>query len=83
MKKQIIKLLAVVAVVAVAGWNYMHSENRGYYSDLALENIEALAEDEWEDDLYHKFYCGGNNNYYKCTVVSGESCEGPNPPYPC
>ena len=34
MKKQIIKLLAVVAVVAIAGWNYMNSENDVQMSDL-------------------------------------------------
>lgn len=40
------KLLAVVAVVAAAGWNYMHSENGVQMSDLALANVEALAEGE-------------------------------------
>ena len=46
MKKQIIKLLAVVAVVAIAGWNYMNSENGVQMSDLTLDNIEALAQGE-------------------------------------
>ena len=46
MKKQIIKLLAVVAVVAIAGWNYMNSENDVQMSDLTVDNIEALADGE-------------------------------------
>ena len=57
MKKQIIKLLAVVAVVAIAGWNYMNSENGVQMSDLTLDNIEALAQGEIELE----FICEGSN----------------------
>ncbi|MBO5224853.1 MAG: hypothetical protein J6B46_00345 [Parabacteroides sp.] len=60
MKKQIIKLLAVVAVVAIAGWNYMNSENDVQMSDLTLDNIEALAQGEIELE----FICVGS--YYEC-----------------
>ena len=56
MKKQIIKLLAVVAVVAIAGWNYMNSENDVQMSDLTLDNIEALAQGEIELE----FICVGS-----------------------
>lgn len=68
------KLLAVVAVVAAAGWNYMHSENKGYYSDLVLENIEALAEDE-SNSSDCDTYCSPDSRY-NCFIFYGEETEG-------
>ena len=35
-----------MAVVITAGWNYMQVGNDVQLSDLALENIEALADEE-------------------------------------
>ena len=43
MKKQMIKIVAVIALIATAGWNITQSEKEGALSDLALENIDALA----------------------------------------
>ena len=43
MKKQMIKIVAVIALIATAGWNITQSEKEGALLDLALENIDALA----------------------------------------
>ncbi|MBE6300278.1 MAG: hypothetical protein E7085_00255 [Parabacteroides distasonis] len=50
MKKQMIKIVAVIALIATAGWNITQSEKEGVLSDLALENIEALANEEITQD---------------------------------
>ena len=38
--------VACVALAAVAGWNYQQSKQNVELSDLALENVEALASGE-------------------------------------
>lgn len=43
MKKKIIGFIAVVAIAAVTGYNTYISQNNINMSDLALNNIEALA----------------------------------------
>ena len=35
--------VACVALAAVTGWNYQQSKQNVELSDLALENVEALA----------------------------------------
>ncbi len=78
MKKQMIKIVAVIALIATAGWNITQSEKEGALSDLALENIEALADPEEGDkgsgQCYNSIttqegclvlYCG------TCTWISG------------
>ena len=42
MKKYILSI-AVVTTAVIAGWNYQQNQQRMELSDLALENIEALA----------------------------------------
>lgn len=49
MKKYIISMMAV-ATVAIAGWNYQQNKERVKLSDLALENVEALASIEDRDE---------------------------------
>ncbi len=44
--KKIILAVAVVATAAIAGWNYQQSQQSVELSDLALENVEALARGE-------------------------------------
>ena len=46
MKKKIMYAVACVALAAVAGWNYQQSKQNVELSDLALENVEALASGE-------------------------------------
>lgn len=43
MIKKVMGVIGVVAVCAVAGWNYQQSEQEVELSDLALANVEALA----------------------------------------
>ena len=49
MKKYIISMMAV-ATVAIAGWNYQQNKEIEL-SDLAMENVEALANGESESNL--------------------------------
>lgn len=42
MGKKIIGVIAFAAIAA-AGWNYQQNKNEVQLSDLALENVEALA----------------------------------------
>ena len=44
--KKIILSVAVVATAAIAGWNYQQNQNKVEMSDLALANVEALAQSE-------------------------------------
>ena len=46
MKKKILYAVACVALAAIAGWNYQQSKQNVELSDLALENVEALASGE-------------------------------------
>lgn len=48
MKKYILSI-AVIATAAIAGWNYQQNKQSVELSDLALENIEALADNENSD----------------------------------
>lgn len=40
--------VAIIATVAIAGWNYQQNQQSVELSDLALENVEALA--QYEDN---------------------------------
>ena len=46
MGTKILGVIAFVAIAAAAGWNYQQNTNEVQLSDLALENVEALAWDE-------------------------------------
>ena len=46
MKKKIMYAVACVTLAVVAGWNYQQSKQNVELSDLALENVEALASGE-------------------------------------
>jgi hypothetical protein len=48
MKKKMLGIIAFAAIAAVAGWNYNQNMNNVNLSDLALENVEALAGGEVE-----------------------------------
>lgn len=41
--KKIISAIAFVAIATVAGWNYNQNKQNVNLSNLALENIDALA----------------------------------------
>ncbi len=44
MKKKIMGLIAIAAIVAVAGYNIYASQSNVKLSDLVLNNVEALAD---------------------------------------
>lgn len=46
MKKKFLGIVAAVAVVAIAGVNYLQMNQSVELSDLALANVEALANPE-------------------------------------
>ena len=50
MKKKISAVVIIAAIAITAGWNYNQSQNEMSISDLALENVEALASGEWDRD---------------------------------
>ena len=43
MKKRIFGAALLVAIAVAAGWNYQQNKQDVQLSDLALENVEALA----------------------------------------
>ena len=51
MKKKFLGIVAAVAVVAIAGVNYLQMNQSVELSDLALANVEALAQGELLPDV--------------------------------
>ncbi len=75
MGKKIFGVIAFAAIAAVAGWNYQQNKQEVEFSDLALENIEALAQGEMSSGYAEK-HCnnewsggldGGMNHSCTCT----------------
>ena len=46
MKKKIIGSVLIAAIAVAAGWNFNQSKNEMRLSELALTNVEALANGE-------------------------------------
>ena len=71
MKKRILGLMAIVVIAAVAAWNvYMsQSKNEMALSDVALENVEALANNEGGST------CSGNCSSWIWALGSGVACD--------
>ncbi|WP_319505007.1 NVEALA domain-containing protein [Bacteroides graminisolvens] len=85
MKKKILKVALVATFAFLAGYGVYISQKSIDLSALALDNVEALA-GETGKNYYKKYYCHGSydTNYYRCEIrATGESCSGPNKPYPC
>ncbi|WP_293667037.1 NVEALA domain-containing protein [uncultured Parabacteroides sp.] len=55
MGKKIIGVIAFAAIAVAAGWNYQQNTNEVKLSDLALENVEALARGESGTDYCDDF----------------------------
>ena len=49
MKNKIIGIIAFAAIAVAAGWGYIQNKQDVVLSDLALENIDALANGEISD----------------------------------
>lgn len=60
------KLFGIIAIVAIAaaGWNFNQSKNEVELSDLALANVEALANNQ----------SGGKNNKSLAQKANGDYC---------
>ena len=48
MKKNIMKVALVAAVAAMAGYGVYANQSKEMMSDVMLENVEALATDEYD-----------------------------------
>lgn len=46
--KKLFGIMVIVAIAAIAGWNFSQSQNKVEMSDLVFANIEALANPENE-----------------------------------
>ena len=66
--KKIILSVALIATAAIAGWNYQQNKQSVELSDLAMENIEALADNENSD-----VNCTSSTNDWCSFVVSTPS----------
>ncbi len=62
MKKHIIGIIAFAAITVVVGWGYIQNKQNVVLSDLALENVEALADNE-----YHEGYCSWRTGHSSLT----------------
>lgn len=85
MKAKLIIGFIVVAVAALVGWNIQKNQEKVVLSDLALANVEALAQDEGEwgpaviKDCYTAFSGYDGNVYLTCSQYSSDSSIH----YPC
>ena len=55
MKKRILGTALLVAIAVAAGWNYQQNKQDVQLSDLALDNVEALARGESGTDYCDDF----------------------------
>ena len=79
LKKKIFSVVAAVAVVAAAGWSYQQSKQSVELSDLAMENVEALATGEANvgDPCYKGSYNSSLPEAVKCAhPCTKERCGG-------
>lgn len=71
--KKILFSVAVIATIAIAGWNYQQNKEVEL-SDLAMENVEALAQGEIEN--YYNFKLKSYDNGCKiCKPETGSWCN--------
>ena len=88
MKKKIFGAALISAMAVAAGWNFNQSKNETQLSDLALANVEALANGEsggcfgcgnaayeWDSDWYED-----TKNFTKCRSGCPEG-SGTEPKY--
>ena len=74
MKKRIFGAALLIAIAVTAGWNFNQSKNEVVLSELALANIEAIAQGELQSgvdadtkDCYREWVGGMGGGYvYVC-----------------
>jgi hypothetical protein len=79
MKKKMLGIIAFAAIAAVAGWNYNQNMNNVNLSDLALENVEALASGEGGNG----WWCCGTSGYCSVDFSTGGVTVGDFRVTPC
>lgn len=72
MKKKILGVVTVAAIVVMAGWNFNQSKNEVVLSDLALANVEALANGETGEgkDCYNTITKQKSSKVFYCATCS-------------
>lgn len=65
MRKKIFAVMIVAVVAVAASYNVYQSQNTNTLSDLALANVEALAQSESSDEKY-TLYGNSDGNRYCC-----------------
>ena len=74
MGKKFFGVIAFAAIAAVAGWNYQQNKNEVQLSDLALENVEALARREGGSTKYKYVIPGSDSSVnYVCSGAGDKS----------
>ena len=68
MKKNIFSLVAIAAI-SLSAWNYSENQNNVELSDLALENVEALASGEDSDPGHYV------SSLYTCLIGPTTTCD--------
>lgn len=84
MKKKILGAAIITAMAVAAGWNYQQNKQSVELSDLAMANVEALAQEEgWgpivEKTCYTAFSGYDSNVYLTCSQYSSDVSVK----YPC
>lgn len=74
MKKRLLSIAFVAAIAVTAGWNFAQSENKVNLCDLALANVEALAESEG-GSTDCSTYCKSDYRY-TCIISYGNGTDG-------
>lgn len=68
MKKHFIKIAFVAVFATIAGYGVYTSQKSETLSDLALANVEALANSEWGQGFNCRWYDSG---YWLCLPSGG------------
>ena len=55
MKRKLIKMAFVIAIAVLGGINVFNAQKSGTLSDVALANVEALADNEMDSDMCSTF----------------------------
>lgn len=68
MKKKILKMTVVAAMALVSGYSVYNAQKTSAMSDLAMENVEALAGGEV---IIGPWYCAGSGYCYDVETHMG------------
>lgn len=73
--RKTMKVAFVAAVVAMAGYGVYTNQKAELMSDVMLENIEALADEEgnYNKKIWERFYRPEGDGY-NCTQTGHETC---------